>query len=102
VSVILDLLALLAVPAIVYILYRKFVAPTPSKEKIAELAYEEGFRDAVRYFGLKRLYEEDRELNQRMTEVFDEAGVPHQFADMLARIKKSEGVNQAGSRAKRT
>jgi len=101
VAIILDLLAVLALPAIAYILYRKFLAPTPSKDKIAELAYEEGFSDAVRYFGLKKLYEEDQALKHRMNEVFDEAGVTHKFADILGRIKKAENVNQDGSRTKR-
>ena len=79
----------LAVAAVIYILYRKFVAPSPKKAQSREIAYEEGFNDAIRYFGLKKLYEDDPELKQRMNEVFSEAGVSHKYLDASERKNKS-------------
>ncbi len=81
--IILDLIAAVAVISIAYILYRKFVVPSPKKDKIREIAYEEGFSDAVRYFGLKKLYRDDPVLKQRMNEVFNEVGLPHKFSNLL-------------------
>jgi hypothetical protein len=78
--VILDfLIAALAVGAIGYILYKKFVAPAPQKDRLRDIAYEQGFSDAVKYFGLRKLYEDDPFLKERMNQVFSEAGVPHKF-----------------------
>ncbi len=85
--IIFDLVAAAAVCTIAYILYRKFVVPSPRKDKIREAAYEEGFNDAVKYFGLKKLYEDDPFLKQRMNEVFDEVGVPHKYAQVIDAVK---------------
>jgi hypothetical protein len=83
-AVILDfLIAALAVSAIAYILYKKFVAPSPQKNRLADIAYEQGFSDAVRYFGLRKLYEDDPFLMQRMNQVFNEAGTPHKLLDVF-------------------
>jgi hypothetical protein len=79
----LDLIAALAVSAIAYILYKKFVAPSPQKNRLADIAYEQGFSDAVRYFGLRKLYEDDPFLKERMNQVFNEAGTPHKFLDVF-------------------
>jgi hypothetical protein len=80
--VILDfLIAALAVGAIGYILYKKFAAPVPQKDRLRDIAYEQGFSDAVKYFGLRKLYEDDPFLRERMTQVFSEAGVPHKYLD---------------------
>jgi len=65
------------------------VVPSPKKNKIRETAYEEGFSDAVKYFGLKKLYEDDPLLKQRMQEVFGEVGVEHKFGHIIDRLKDS-------------
>lgn len=70
-----DVIAAVAVCYLAWMLYKKFVAPVPSKDRTADIAYEEGFSDAVKYFGLKKLYKDDPELKERMDEVFAEAGV---------------------------
>jgi hypothetical protein len=86
--IIFDLIAAVAVIGIAVILYRKFVAPSPTRDKVREIAYEEGFSDAVRYFGLKKLYSDDPMLTQRMNEVFREVGVPHKFSDLLQSLEQ--------------
>lgn len=78
-----DLIAAAAVCAIAYILYKRFVAPGPGKDKMTEIAYEQGFSDAVKYFGLKKLYKDDPELKQRMNEVFSEAGAQHKLSKAI-------------------
>ncbi len=85
----LDLLAVAALCLIGYILYRKFVVPSPRKDSIRETAYEEGFNDAVKYFGVKKLYDDDPALKQRMLEVFSEAGVPHKYEGIIDSAKRS-------------
>jgi hypothetical protein len=84
-----DLVAVVAFCAIAYILYRRFVVPSPRKDRIRETAYEEGFNDAVKYFGVKKLYEDDPALKQRMQEVFSEAGVPHKYEGIIDSVRKS-------------
>ncbi len=69
-------------------LYRKFLASSPGKDSIRETAYEEGFNAAVKYFGVKKLYEDDPALKQRMLEVFSEAGVPHKYEGIIESVKK--------------
>ena len=83
------LLDFLAVVAVAYIVYKKFVAPSPKQAQSTEIAYEEGFNDAIRYFGLKKLYEDDPELKRHMNQVFDEAGVSHKYLDTSERKNKS-------------
>ena len=90
--IVLDLIAAVAVIVIATILYRKFVVPSPKKDKIREIAYEEGFSDAVRYFGLKKLYRDDPALKQRMSEVFNEVGVPHKFSHLLHSGEPANGL----------
>ena len=85
----LDLLAVAALCFAGYMLYRKFVAPSTGKNSIRETAYEEGFNDAVKYFGVRKLYEDDPALKQRMLEVFSEAGVPHKYEGKIDSAKKS-------------
>lgn len=84
-----DLVAALAVCAIAYMLYRKFVAPPQAQDRTKEIAYEEGFSDAVKYFGLKKLYDDDPELKQRMNQVFSEVGVSHRLSDLLEGQKQT-------------
>lgn len=91
---IVDIIAAAAVCAVAYILYRKFIVPTPKRDELRQLAYEEGFADAVRYFGLRKLYEEDDYLRKRLDQVFSEAGVSHRFAAVL------EGIDQPASKDK--
>lgn len=81
--IIFDFLAVLGIVAIAYVLYRKFVAPSPSKDRAKQIAYEQGFSDAVKYFGLKKLYEDDAFLKERMIQVFGEAGTLHRLLDAL-------------------
>jgi hypothetical protein len=90
-----DLIAVVAVCSIAWILYKKFVAPAPPKDRTTDIAYEQGFNDAVKYFGLKKLYKDDPELKQRMDEVFTETGVPREPSHV------SEQENQGNKRSKR-
>ena len=90
-----DLIAVVAVCSIAWILYKKFVAPAPPKDRATDIAYEQGFNDAVKYFGLKKLYKDDPELKQRMDEVFTETGVPREPSHV------SEQENQGNKRSKR-
>lgn len=80
-------IAELIVPALVagliYLVYRAFFSQKVPKKS----SYEQGFEDAVRYFGLKRLYEEDKQLAARMTEVFDEAGLKQRIEQNLDRAR---------------
>lgn len=85
----LDLVGVAAFCLLAYLLYRKFLVPRPGKDSIRETAYEEGFNDAVKYFGVKKLYEDDPALKQRMLEVFSEAGVPHKYEGIIESVKKS-------------
>ncbi len=70
------------VAVLIYLVYRAFFSAKPTKES----PYEQGFEDAVRYFGLKKLYEEDKELAARMSQVFDEAGLESRFEKTLNRV----------------
>ncbi len=81
--VVFDLIAAAAVCAIAYILYKKFVVPGSAGDKTKEISYEQGFSDAVKYFGLKKLYSDDPELKQRMNDVFSEAGAHHKLSKAL-------------------
>lgn len=96
--IILDLVAAAAVCAIAFILYRKFVVPSPNKDRIREAAYEEGFRDAVKYFGLKKLYADDPLLKERMSEVFSEVGVPHKYGHVIENVHETEKTKEPRSR----
>jgi hypothetical protein len=92
--VIFDVIAAAAVCYIAWMLYKRFVAPAPSRDRATDIAYEQGFSDAVKYFGLKKLYKDDPELKQRMDEVFSEAGVPdnlsHASEKEVKRNRRSE------------
>jgi hypothetical protein len=85
----LDVVAIAAFCLIAYMLYRKFLVPSPGKDSIRETAYEEGFTDAVKYFGVRKLYDDDPALKQRMLEVFSEAGAPHKYEGIIDSVKKS-------------
>jgi hypothetical protein len=92
--VIFDVIAAAAVCYIAWMLFKRFVAPTPSRDKAADIAYEQGFSDAVKYFGLKKLYKDDPELKQRMDEVFSEAGVPEKLSQASEKEKKRNSRSQ--------
>jgi hypothetical protein len=68
-GVILEILVVAGAAALIYFLYQNFFG------KAKKSPYDQGFEDAVRYFGLKKLYEEDVELAARKREVFDHAGL---------------------------
>jgi hypothetical protein len=91
---ILDFVAAVAVCAIAYILYKKFVSPTPQEDKAVEIAYEQGFSDAVRYFGLRKLYEDDPFLKDRMNQVFAEAGAPHKLLKVFQPEDRSKAPDR--------
>lgn len=83
-----DLISAAGIIAVAYLLYKKFFKQSSSKDSAKETAYEEGFSDAVKYFGLKKLYQDDPVLKRRMEAVFGEAGVTHRIAALL---EQSEG-----------
>jgi len=78
-----DLLSAVGIIAVAYLLYKKFFASPPARDTTRETAYEEGFSDAVRYFGLRKLYGEDPALRNRMEQVFTEAGINHRIDEVL-------------------
>ncbi|MFH0824433.1 MAG: hypothetical protein V2B18_16895 [Pseudomonadota bacterium] len=80
-----DFVSAVGIIAVAYIIYRKFVGPPAKPDSGHATAYEEGFSDAVKYFGLKKLYEEDPVLRERMQEVFGEAGITHRIKELLDR-----------------
>jgi hypothetical protein len=80
-----DLISAVGIIAVVYLLYRKFVGPSPSRNQLRETAYEEGFSDAVKYFGLKKLYEEDKTLRRHMEAAFGEAGISNKITALLSK-----------------
>jgi hypothetical protein len=80
---IVELLLPVLVAGLIYVLYRAFFSQAPPKKS----PYEQGFEDAVRYFGLKKLYEEDKQLAARMTEVFDEAGLRQRMEKTVERMR---------------
>ncbi len=79
----LDFLLLMGIVWAGVALHRWYARPATSLDSVRETAYEEGFSDAVRYFGLKKLYEEDRHLRERMEQVFGEAGIHHKISTFL-------------------
>jgi hypothetical protein len=100
-----DLVSAAGIVAVAYLLYKKFFRADPAKEVQRETAYEEGFSDAVKYFGLKQLYQEDPILRRRMESVFGEAGISHRIAALLeqsdehARGGAKERSKQSASKA---
>ncbi len=83
-----DLLSAIGIVAVAYRLYKIFFTPPATKDKTRETAYEKGFSDAVRYFGLKKLYEEDQVLKRRMETVFTEAGITHRIDELLDKAQE--------------
>ncbi|MBI4964149.1 MAG: hypothetical protein HY913_12790 [Desulfomonile tiedjei] len=82
-----DVLSVIGVIAVAYLVYKKFFASPPAEDKTRQTAYEEGFSDAIRYFGLRKLYKEDAALEQRMNSVFGEAGINHRIDGILDRVQ---------------
>jgi hypothetical protein len=80
-----DFLSAAGVIAVAYLLYKKFMGPSPSRNQLRETAYEEGFSDAVKYFGLKKLYEDDKALKRHMEEAFGEAGITNRITALLGK-----------------
>jgi hypothetical protein len=80
---IVELLLPVLVAGLIYVIYRAFFSQTAPKKS----PYEQGFEDAVRYFGLKKLYEEDEQLAARMTKVFDEAGLKKRMEKTAERMR---------------
>lgn len=95
----LELISAAAMIAVAYLLYKKYFSAGPTKDSTRATAYEEGFSDAVKYFGLKKLYEEDPILKRRMEAVLGEAGVTHRIAALL---EQSEGEAAGQSSKART
>lgn len=96
--VLFDLLSAVGVIACAYLLYKKFFtqqAPVAPRENTA---YEEGFSDAVKYFGLRKLYEEDEALQRRMESVFADAGINHRI---LSLIKGADSVPASAGAGRR-
>jgi len=81
--VLFDLMSAVGIITVAYLLYKKFFGSNAAKDRTRETAYEEGFSDAVKYFGLKRIYEEDPILQRRMEAVLGEAGITHRIAELL-------------------
>ena len=80
-----DFISAAGIVVVAYLLYRKFVGPSTSRNQLSETAYEEGFSDAVKYFGLKKLYEEDKMLRKHMEEALGEAGITNRITALLGK-----------------
>lgn len=96
--IVLDLVAAVAVSAIAYILYRKFVVPAPKKDSIRDAAYEEGFSDAIKFFGLNKLYRDDPSLKHRMKDVFRDAGIEHRLARVIEGQSQPKSIESAAGK----
>lgn len=95
-----DLLSAVGIIAVAYLLYKKFFASPPARDTTRETAYEEGFSDAVRYFGLRKLCEEDPVLKRRMEAVFTEAGITHRIDELLVKAKDKPAGQSAKTRSR--
>jgi hypothetical protein len=95
-----DLISAAGIITVAYLLYKKFYRPGSTKERARETAYEEGFSDAVKYFGLKKLYEDDPVLKRRMESVFGEAGVTHRIAALLEQSEDRAASQSSKERTK--
>jgi hypothetical protein len=68
-----DLLVIVGVFAGAYFLYKKLFGPKKSEQEIKQ--YEQGFHDAVLYFGLEELYKNDQNLQSKLEHSFEVAGI---------------------------
>jgi hypothetical protein len=68
-----DLLIIFGVCLGAVIIYKKIFSPKRSEKETK--AYEQGFHDAVLYFGLDDLYNNDEKLKSKMIESFNLAGI---------------------------
>jgi hypothetical protein len=82
-----DLFSAVGVITCAYLLYQKYFAADSVEAPRVNTAYEKGFSDAVKYFGLRKLYEEDEALKRRMESVFADAGISHRI---LAKVKGAD------------
>jgi hypothetical protein len=82
-----DFIAAVGVIACAFLIYRS----VKGKEGVEpnEKAYTRGFNDAVKYFGIKKLYSEDPELYKHMQEVFADAGIEHRIYGIAQQVKKN-------------
>jgi hypothetical protein len=94
-----DLISALGIIAVAYILYKRFFSSAPSGDEVRNRAYEEGFSDAVRYFGLKKLYEDDAGLRRRMEEVFHDAGLSHRIIELMGKSTGNREIVQHPDRS---
>ncbi len=80
-----DFISAVGIVVVAFLLYRRFIGPNRSRNQLRETAYEEGFSDAVKYFGLKKLYDDDKMLRKHMEEAFGEAGITNRITALLGR-----------------
>ncbi len=85
-----DIVTIIVLIAFCYIVYKRFFTMGDINTPQTNTEYEQGFTDAVEYFGLRKLYEEDQDLKNQMQQVFGEAGIHHRMSEMLDKKNRSE------------
>jgi hypothetical protein len=75
--------SVIGIGTICYLVYNRFFKVPADVQQASSSSYEEGFSDAVKYFGLKELYRESKDLRYHMQTTFADAGIHHRITELL-------------------